>query len=803
MPRPSYAQGLQALEQLAESYDGSLDRNEATTRLHLIDQLLFEVLAWDRNECGSEDPYEGRYTDYSLGHPARRLIVEAKREGIAFELPAGQRGGVVPIKSLLSDPGTAAAMEQALGYAQRRGVPFVAVANGHQLIAFIASRQDGVPPLDGRALIFTSLEEMKAQFRLLWDNLSAEGVGLQLLQRTLRDVATATPPPKLSERLPRYPRFRVRNRLQTDLQILADLFIEDVVHADEDRREEFLKACYSTSGALSQYALLSREILRTRYSAMMQSELGVSTETASVGEEATGRLRQDVLSAALARRPIVLLGDVGVGKTIFIQHLMHIDAKDVFGDAITLYIDFLAEPAVVTQLTEYVSRSIAEQLRENYDVDIEEMPFVMGAYHSDLQRFDKSVFGHLKEIDPPGYDRERLRFLTDKVADTESHLRRSLEHLVKGRRKQIVIFLDNIDQRPAAFQEQVYGISHAIAESWPAAVFVSLRPSTFFVSKRTGSLAAYQPRVFTIAPPRIDVVLKRRIAYVLDRLKSEGSLGTLPAGVHLEVESLEDYLGALLNSLEKSEPFVELIDNLSGGNVRRALEFVQTFIGSGNVDTDKMLERIRAYGSFTIEVHQFLRAILLGDYQDYVPDASPIANIFDLLSPDGREHFLIPILVAEIERTGGVGGEEGFVRADSVYDYAQPLGFTPAQIGWALERAASLELLELRHRSEHSSEALYRVTSIGTYSTHRLPGMFAYLDVVVSDTPVIDPSFRERITDAFALEDRLGRAELFRLYLDRQWNGLGGYEPAFNWEAVSQKAREDIWALGRRFAGWP
>lgn len=46
-------------------------RNEATTRLHLIDRLLFECLGWDREDCVAEEHYEGQYTDYSLGVPSR------------------------------------------------------------------------------------------------------------------------------------------------------------------------------------------------------------------------------------------------------------------------------------------------------------------------------------------------------------------------------------------------------------------------------------------------------------------------------------------------------------------------------------------------------------------------------------------------------------------------------------------------------------------------------------------------------------------------------------------------------------
>jgi len=67
------------------------------------------------------------------------------------------------------------ATRQALDYGLHRGIPFGAICNGHQLIAFVASRQDGVPPLRGSALIFKSLQDMFERFHQMWDALSQPG----------------------------------------------------------------------------------------------------------------------------------------------------------------------------------------------------------------------------------------------------------------------------------------------------------------------------------------------------------------------------------------------------------------------------------------------------------------------------------------------------------------------------------------------------------------------------------------------------------------------------------------------------
>ena len=140
-------------------------------------------------------------------------------------------------------------------------------------MAFIGSRSDGIPPLEGHCLIFRSLEDMATEFRVLWDNLSKSGISVSRLLSTLKRENVEPPPEKLSHRIPNYPGFKNRNPFQTDLKILGELFIEDVVRASQ-LEDEFLKRCYAPSGALSQHAMISKQILQARYSSLFEKELG-------------------------------------------------------------------------------------------------------------------------------------------------------------------------------------------------------------------------------------------------------------------------------------------------------------------------------------------------------------------------------------------------------------------------------------------------------------------------------------------------------------------------------------------------
>ena len=94
--------------------------------------------------------------------------------------------------------------------------------------------------------------------------------------------------------------------------------IEDISrHRELEPR--FLSDTYCPSGALSQYALTTKDILAARYSALFASDEPGPTTVPAASKHG---LSTELLSESLTRRPILLLGDVGVGKTMFIRRLI-------------------------------------------------------------------------------------------------------------------------------------------------------------------------------------------------------------------------------------------------------------------------------------------------------------------------------------------------------------------------------------------------------------------------------------------------------------------------------------------------
>lgn len=778
------------LERLIESLEKDTNLNEAQTRFHLIDVIISKCLGW-RGEIEVERyERENGFTDYELGKP-RKLIIEAKREGEYFEIPAGlSKNSKMPIKSLLmASKELKEAILQAQKYCASRGVPLAVITNGHQYVAFLASRIDGMSIDEGDALVFSSLEHLHTNFSLAWNNLSKGGVAENRLYRYLT-TGDKRLPPKLSSHLTDYPCIRYASHVQASLKQLSELFLQDVIDNPE-LEKSFYEKCYCESGALNKYALLSKSVLEARYAAIFSSSEKQPT-VQPVNSKKGHNFTPEVMAEALSRRPIVLIGDVGVGKTSFIKNLMHNSAEEEFQNALYIYIDLGASASLTKDLSSIVLDSIEKQLRESYDVDITNSNFIHGVYDSEIRRFPEGLMGKLyKDSNPERYEEELAKELFTHVNSRSEHIKRSIEHISKGRKKQVIICIDNADQRDFDLQQEAFIISQELAKEWKATVFLSVRPQTFYKSKRSGALNAYPHKIFTISPPRVDQVVEKRLRFAIELARGKLALD-LPS---IHSENLALFLEALVTSLDNNRELNEFLTNITGGNIRAVIEFVTGFIGSPNVEAEKIIDIMEHQGSYRIPVHEFSKQALLGDYSHYSPDTSISMNILDIENADTNEHFLVPIIISFLSNKGEHLNNDGFCRTDDLIEECMNVGFTQKQVESALRRATNKKLIEtsLRVTFEEDIDSKligdmptsFRVTTIGAYHVKRWLGEFAYLDAMLFDTPIIDEGMRNSLIQNLSclkIASRFERTNLFRMYLRDCWNTYATAPSYFNFE---------------------
>jgi hypothetical protein len=111
-------------------------------------------------------------------------------------------------------------------------------------------------------------------------------------------------------------------------------------------------------------------------------------------------------------------------------------------------------------------------------------------------------------------------------------------------------------------------------------------------------------------------------------------------------------------------------------------------------------------------------------------------------------------------------------------------------------------LLEAPVVTDDGSVRRVRLTSVGAYTLKKLPTLFAYVDAVIVDTPIMDPEFRARIQDVRGIAERLDRAIVFADYLDSAWDASRlAADSGIDWRHSSWALRARLDDIRGRLAG--
>ena len=289
--------------------------------------------------------------------------------------------------------------------------------------------------------------------------------------------------------------------------------------------------------------------------------------------------------------------------------------------------------------------------------------------------------------------------------------------------------------------------------------------------------------------------MERRLAFSLDLAEGRLPLESLQ-GITIHLSSIALFLRALLYSLNRSKDLSEFLSNITGGNIREVLELVKGFIGSPNVDSDKIISLMKDDCDYIIPLHEFSKAALLGEYSHYDSKSSLALNLFDIRYPDKREHFLSLILISYLHSDTLAKSPEGFIPTGDICKELGRFGFVVDQVEHALRKLTNKKLIETTERVtfDEGLQGLvgdmpmaFRVTTIGVYHCNRWAPTFAYMDAMLVDTPILEGDVRTAIGNSigsFDISKRYHRTTLFADYLNKCWLEFDDSPVYFNWPAV-------------------
>ena len=219
--------------------------NEADTRLKALDRILFEILGWNHDAVFAEPHTESGFIDYLLTVGERRnvLVIEAKKAKLLQPATKSQSMMTVALNGGVVKP-MVSGIRQALGYATEKGVPAAVVTDGHTWLFFRASRTDGKPPLEGRGILFPTLQSVEENFAVFAELLIPQAILERRHLAHLTDVEGMTVSNSELHHFvfpPSDARMRQRDPLANDASLLFSQFFSRLTDG-QDR--EMLRDCF-------------------------------------------------------------------------------------------------------------------------------------------------------------------------------------------------------------------------------------------------------------------------------------------------------------------------------------------------------------------------------------------------------------------------------------------------------------------------------------------------------------------------------------------------------------------------------
>lgn len=752
--------------------------NEATTRLRVIDRILFEALNWDKNSCEAESPaYMGKkklnFLDYALVFNRQRIVVvEAKRYSKTFSLPKEKRNREYKVSTLLRFCGhdLEEVINQSRRYASAKGIPFAVATNGHQWIIFQPYIR-GKNWEDGLAIVFNGLDDISKNWVDFVKLLAPENIIAGHLDSQLN--ANVVQSPSFAKRYNDTRGIDSRkgeNDSADGFSVLFRRMFDSIVEDDE-----MLKNCYVSTDSSRSYQHEFAALLQRATPHYMQTKPAV--EDGKPSDAFT-----QAITAAAEPCVVVLVGHIGSGKTTFINHFFRVHLPERSGSAYYFIKDLKDEVHAVGDT--FDSSNAEQRIYEKLLDDVETRFSDINPYDFDVL---KQIFWHeLVRLKNGPRKREFTKtpdaYLTAEAARLEelSHDKRKLciallIYVKKKKGKPLCVVFDNIDWGGEKYQQFIYSLAHNLSREAQCISIVTLRQAVFERARKQGFLDVRNDLIFHVTPPSLRELVSRRIKHARVSLAKSN---------HYKMKLLNPVeISHLTNSLDvinelvlgESESIRKMLEALTSGNMRLAFDYLRRFSVSGHTDINRLIQIFNAPKTgqrSRFSFRNFFRPFALGSDHRYHEGNSPIVNIFKVSSTRLDTYFLRCRILAFLLHT--YVSSEGRAKGEiQVRDLLSAMAACRHYENDVLKACIELEKKYLIERLTNPNDILdkddiIRISASGNYYLTDLAYETDYLVLISQDTYIYEHDAFEKIAAEHrqAEQDRTREQRAVKEFLD-------------------------------------
>jgi len=413
-------------------------------------------------------------------------------------------------------------------------------------------------------------------------------------------------------------------------RVLATNFQSIFDPASYDDRLRIVQNAYVGSRRKERYISEIDRIIRN--SAPMFAGEALLIENPSEPKEVSDRFRD---LPALKNKVLLLIGEVGTGKSTFIDYLREKGLpEEIKTQTAWVRIDLNPAPVSVAEIYPWLRNEIIEGIRKtSSDIDTNLLENLKKVYQVQMRDFDAGV-GALFEKTSSEYATRFADRLLSLQKDEMATIRGLERYLCTARSRLLIVVLDNCDKRNRDEQLLMFQVAKYIQQEVRCLVILPLRHQTYENHRHEPPLdTALKDLVYRIEPPPFQEVLKKRLGLVVSEAKSLGPNSLVYKfgnnTVRLSVEKLETFLHAMMGALFDHKQYGRtIIVGLAGWNIRRAFEIFIEFCRSGYIRDDEIFGRQISPDKPSLPQGVVAKVLLRTNRRYYDGDKSYVKNLF-------------------------------------------------------------------------------------------------------------------------------------------------------------------------------
>ena len=466
--------------------------------------------------------------------------------------------------------------------------------------------------------------------------------------------------------------------------------------------------------------------------------------------------------------PCVIVGDVGTGKSTFINHFFRVFLKqNNLTDLIKgIIIDLSSIPPHVktirNEITMQFEKGLLQFFPEIRDYTIEDFKEV---YNEHLG-FDIAILKEMGKDNPQVAKVTLLKKIDQLNQDSRikgpahlSHIRRTRPGILT------VLVLDNVDHHPGNVQEEIFYFARSMVREYRCPIIMTARQYTVPKAYRHLALSAFQPRFLALSLPDTKELILKRKNYLLEhsaiidkvyKLTKKDEIQITQRGKtwSMKLVDLKARMQVLLDSFLTSD-VIRMLENLANYDFRYLLKTMNVALSSGYLYPEDGARRRK-----DISEYDLLRAIILGNNPYFSPHDSTVVNLFCNGGKNIPNNNLVRYRL--LQAMNYFGNEVGI---HTLMDFMKSIGYEEEQVSGVLDLFLSLGLVESPlFEGKTLSDNISRVslTYSGRYYVDYLAKSPRYLQYMMNGS-FIDEDYYELIRESLEAKTGADRKEKERI----------------------------------------